>query len=116
MLSLDLKNAIRMQGMAPLSSISAFSATVTPIEGRESSFKFNSCFHTSNSLDIFVTSSLFNISRSTINYIADPERVYLAIADEEMDAKLVFAFLEDLKSRNSSFFDKTNSELMVRML
>ena len=55
--------------------------------------------------------------RNSINYIAESDRVYLAVADKAMNTRIIFAFLEKIRGRyageNGSSFNAVLGEQMV---
>ena len=58
--------------------------------------------------------------RNSINYIAETDRVYFAVADKAMNTRIIFAFLEKIRVRyageNGSSFNAVLGEQMVRIL
>ena len=58
--------------------------------------------------------------RNSINYIAETDRVYLAVADKAMNTRIIFAFLEKIRGRyageNGSSFNAVLGEQMVRAI
>lgn len=64
------------------------------------------------------TSNHPNTISHSINYIAETDRVYLAVADKAMNTRIVFAFLEKIRGRyageNGSSFNAVLGEQMVQ--